>query len=184
MLFRASISIVLPHPLAHLHFIFYCYNQVLIEGFFLLSPHPPFPLLSGLAQNAACLLHCPSAALPSSTESEKCLPGSAAKELCLVMQKPAPNAIWLIEMLAFPLVTRMCFPVSLPLDLVSFNFQAETLDFIIVKSLEVKSERSVFCHCELCDAMLWLSIFISGDHAPVNLQEYGPVPAQGACICW
>lgn len=102
---------------------------------------------------------------------------SAAKELCLVMHKPAPNAIWLIEMLAFSVVTGMCFPVSVPLDLVSFYFQAETLDYVIIESLKVKSETSIFSHCELCDAKLWISNFISGECVSVNLQEYGPVPA-------
>lgn len=167
--FRASVSLVLPRPLAHEHFLFHCYDYVLIEGFSLLSPHPPFPFLSSLAENAACLLQGPYAALSSSTASEKCLAVCAAKELCLVMHKPAPNAIWLIEMLAFSVVTGMRFPVSVPLDLVSFDFQAETLDYVIIKSLKFKSERAIFSHCELCDAKLWLCNFISGERVSVNL---------------
>lgn len=121
---------------------------------------------------------------PATRHLKSALAVSAARELCLVMHKPAPNAIWLIEMLAFSVVAGMRFLASVPLDLVSFNFQAETPDYFIVKRMKVTSERSIFSHCELCDAKLWLSNFISGEHVSVNLWDYGPVPSRDTCIDW
>lgn len=59
LLYRASVSLVLLRPLAHEHFIFYCYGCVLVEGFFLLSPHPPLPASQWFGLKCSLLVAMP-----------------------------------------------------------------------------------------------------------------------------
>jgi len=60
------------------------------------------------------------------------------------MQKAALNASWVIQMSACSVVAVMRFLGSVPLELVPSTSKYQTLVYLIIKSLKVKNEKSVF----------------------------------------
>ena len=87
------------------------------------------------------------------------------------MHKPALNAIWLIYMLVFCVVTVMHFLGSMPFELFPSTSKYQTLVYFIIGSLKVKNEKSIFSLCERYDAKVWLSGFIPGGQISVILWE-------------
>lgn len=102
------------------------------------------------------------------------------------MHKPALNAIWLIEMLAFCVVTVMHFLRSVPLELFPSTSKYQSLVYFNIESLKLRMKR-IFSMAASIRMPKCMYGFTVSFQVATFLSFYGkhvPVPAQDIFLSW